>query len=323
MLPMPPAMFVAAYALDLLIGDPNWLPHPVRLFGALAAAGERVLRPLTTTPASEFIAGGVLTLAIAGGSGLGCAWLLATLHQHEPRAAAAVWVYLAVTSMATRSLVDEVRKVGQLLSDRKLPQARKQIARIVGRDTDNLDEGEILRAALETAAESSCDGIVAPMFYLAIGGVPAVIAYKAINTLDSIIGHNDERYRYFGKTAARLDDLANLVPARLTALLIVVSAAFWRLDFKGAWRIWRRDAGKHPSPNAGLPEAAMAGALGVRFGGTNFYGGEPFEYSYMGDGNCPATQLDLQRGLKLVMTCSLLMFALALAWCFHSYGRII
>jgi adenosylcobinamide-phosphate synthase len=320
---MPPALFIVAYALDLLIGDPDWLPHPVRLFGALTAAGERMLRPLTTSPISEFVAGAALTLAIAAGSGFGCAWLLFTLYRHTPGVAAAVSVYLAVTSMATRSLFDEVRKVGQLLRSQNLPDARKQVGRIVGRDTDNLDEGEIVRAALETAAESTCDGIIAPMFYLAIGGVPAAIAYKAINTLDSIIGHNDARYRYFGKTAARLDDLANLIPARLTALLIVLSAALWRMDFKGAWRIWHRDAGRHPSPNAGHSEAAMAGALGVRLGGTNFYGGEPFNYSYMGDGYCPATQLDLQRGLRVVMTCSLLMFVMVLAWRFHSYGRII
>jgi adenosylcobinamide-phosphate synthase len=175
-----------------------------------------------------------------------------------------------------------------------------------------LDESEVARAVIETLAESGSDGIVAPMFYLAIGGVPAALAYKAINTLDSMIGHRDKHYEFFGKFAARLDDIASFIPARITALLLVCAAWTLHLDCRGAWRILKRDGVKHKSPNAGQPEAAMAGALGVQVGGTNFYDGERHDGQYLGDVHAPINDQALRNALRLTVCVSLLMFALCL-----------
>jgi adenosylcobinamide-phosphate synthase len=176
-----------------------------------------------------------------------------------------------------------------------------------------LNEPEIGRAVVETLAESTCDGIVAPMFYLAIGGVPAALAYKAVNTLDSMIGHRDKRYEYFGKFAARLDDLLNFIPARLTALLFVLSAYALGLDWRTAWQVLRRDGAKHKSPNAGRPEAAMAGALSVQLGGTNYYDGEPHYGHYLGNAKRPLDDLALRNALRITASASLLMLVICLS----------
>jgi adenosylcobinamide-phosphate synthase len=197
------------------------------------------------------------------------------------------------------------------------------VARIVGRDTNDLSRSEIIRATIETLAESASDGIVAPMFYLAIGGVPAALAYKAINTLDSMIGHNDSRYRYFGKFAARLDDVASYLPARITAFLILIASFLYRLDFRGAGFIWMRDAKAHASPNAGRPEAAMAGALGVRLGGLNYYDGEPHHGPYFGDAKKTLDQTALRSSLVIVAIVSFLGFLLASAWLCMLQFRVI
>jgi adenosylcobinamide-phosphate synthase len=194
-----------------------------------------------------------------------------------------------------------------------LPTARSRVAMIVGRDTAGLDESQVSRAVVETVAESSSDGIVAPLFYLTLGGVPLAMAYKAVNTLDSMIGHPEPPYTFFGRFAARADDLANLLPARLTALLLVAAAALHRARPGSAWRILWRDGHKHPSPNAGRPEAAMAGALGVRLGGLNTYGGRPAPKPYLGAEFEPPTPAAVRSATRLATTASLLGLALALA----------
>jgi adenosylcobinamide-phosphate synthase len=246
----------AACALDLLLGDPEWFPHPVRGFGFLTSAGERWLRPIARGPVAEFVAGAALTIAVAS-----TGWAMG-----RPKNAA--WqVMLAWTALATRSLLSEAHVVVRALEGDDLELARVRLARIVGRDTAHLDATEISRAVIETLAESACDGIIAPLFWLAIGGVPWAMAYKAINTLDSMIGHREPPYLYFGRFAARLDDGINFVPARLTAMGIVTAAKFQGLQ------VWLRDGNNHASPNAGQSEAAMAGALNVRLGGGNIYEG--------------------------------------------------
>jgi len=232
-----------------------------------------------------------------------------------------VALYFALTTLATRSLLDEARAVRRLLLNSDLPAARRQVARIVGRDTHALDESEVTRAVIETLAESASDGVIAPMFYLAIGGAPAALAYKAVNTLDSMIGHRDGRYEYFGKFAARLDDAANFIPARLTALLFVLAAWALRLDWRGAWRALRRDGAKHKSPNAGRPEAAMAGALGVQLGGTNYYDGEPHYGKRLGDAKRPLDDRALRYALRITSCASLLMFAICLSARFLLFRR--
>src|SRR5260370_4750164 len=281
--------------------------------GRMIKGGEQLLLKVARTPSSEVVAGLLLTIAVVGTFGAGRWKLLLWLQGWNQTLAFAVSLYLAASTLATRSLLDEARAVRRFLVNGDLPSARKQVARIVGRDTKERDEGEVTRAGIETLAESASDGIVGPMFYLAIGGVPAALAYKAVNTLDSMIGHRGKPYEFFGKCAARLDDVMSFVPARLTALLFVPVACTLSLDWHGAWRIMRRDGAKHKSPNAGHPEAAMAGALGVRLGGTNFYDGKPHDGQYLGDAQSPLDHQALRNALWLMVCVSLLMFGLCLS----------
>ncbi|HEY8459585.1 MAG TPA: adenosylcobinamide-phosphate synthase CbiB [Blastocatellia bacterium] len=306
-------LFALAYALDWLIGDPEWAPHPVRWMGRMIQAGENFLRRFIRGPRGEFIGGSLLSLFVVGAFGLGGWFLLEWLGGRNKTIAFVLALYLAVTTLATQSLIDEARAVRRLLLNSDLPAARRQVGRIVGRDTQALDETEVTRAVIETLAESASDGIVAPMFYLAIGGAPLALAYKAVNTLDSMIGHRDERYEFFGKFAARLDDAANFIPARLTALLFVWAAWMLRLDWRLAWRALLRDGAKHKSPNAGLPEAAMAGAIGAQLGGTNYYDGEPHHGPRLGDAKRPLDDLALRYALRMTACASLSMFAICLS----------
>jgi adenosylcobinamide-phosphate synthase len=220
-----------------------------------------------------------------------------------------VSVGLAYTTLAGRDLFDHVRAVSRKLIDGNLVGARHAVSLIVGRDTATLSEPEVVRATIESIAESTADGVVAPLVYLAIGGAPLALAYKAINTLDSMIGHRDPRYIDFGWASARLDDLANWIPARLSAGLIVVAAGLatgqWSRT-KMSWQILCRDGGKHSSPNSGRPEAAMAGALGIQLGGVNFYDGLPHEGAKIGDGTTSLTPDDIDRAIRItVITCGL------------------
>lgn len=309
-----PVLFASAYVLDLLIGDPRWLPHPVRLIGWLITAGEKGVRRVCRGKAGEFIGGTLLTIVVVGTSVFAVTLAIRFVRAYNHTSANIVLVYLSSTTLATHGLIAEVYGVGRLLRGSDLVAARVQVGRIVGRDTDRLNEAEIVRASIETASESASDGIVAPMFYLALGGVPAAMAYKAINTLDSMIGHDDDRYRNFGKFAARLDDVANFVPARLTALLITAAALAVGRDARLAYRMWRRDGSKHRSPNAGQVEAAMAGALNVRLGGLNFYDGEPHFSPLLGDPGTPLTVECLNAALIVVALVSLFAFLLTTCW---------
>ena len=285
----------AAFGLDLLLGDPEWFPHPVRGFGFLASVGERLLRPAARGPASGFLTGAGLTIAVVSAG-----WAIG-----RPKNAA--WqVMLAWTTLATRSLLSEAHSVIRALEADDLELARVRLARIVGRDTAHLDATEISRAVIETLAESACDGIVAPLFWLAIGGVPCAMAYKAVNTLDSMIGHREPPYLYFGRFAARLDDGVNFIPARLTAMGIVTAARFHGL------RIWLRDGSNHASPNAGQSEAAMAGALGVRLGGANTYDGVLHHAPVLNAEGRPPSAKDARTALTLVAAVSGIACGLAL-----------
>jgi adenosylcobinamide-phosphate synthase len=264
----------AVYLVDQAAGDPEWLPHPVRLIGWAITAGEAQLRWPEQSAASELLSGALLTgIAVAASYYLTRTTIVAA-YRLSRLAGWATEVALGWTCVAARNLHQETSLVMEAVGADDLVLARTRLARIVGRDTANLDLAEISRAVIETAAESACDGEMAPLFYMSLGGVPLAMAYKAVNTLDSMIGHADAHYFYFGKTAARLDDVANFIPARLTALAIVVGAALRNASASDAWTIWRRDGCNHKSPNAGQPESAMAGALGVRLGGGNYYGGE-------------------------------------------------
>ncbi|GIW54033.1 MAG: cobalamin biosynthesis protein CobD [Nitrospiraceae bacterium] len=303
-----------AAALDAACGDPRWLPHPVRLMGQVVAWFDDWVRSQCRTPASLRSAG--LLLAI----GLPCSSYAAGWLAIEVGAACGEWigkgvaVVLAYTTLAARDLIDHVRAVERALVSGDLVQAREAVSLIVGRDTRSLDETEVIRATVETIAESASDGIIAPLFYLTLGGAPLALAYKAVNTLDSMIGHRDERYEQFGWASARLDDLANWLPARLTGCLIAAAAGLVTrcLEVMSAsWRILRRDGHRHPSPNSGRPEAAMAGALGVQLGGVNYYGGLPFERPRLGDPQRALAVRDIRLALRITITTSVLGLLLA------------
>lgn len=303
-----------ASALDAACGDPRWLPHPVRLMGRVVAWFDGWVRSQYRNPANLRRAG--LLLAV----GLPCSSYAAGWLAIEVGAAFGEWigkgvaVVLAYTTLAARDLVDHVRAVEQALVSGDLARAREAVSLIVGRDTRSLNEAEIIRATVETVAESTSDGIIAPLFYLTLGGAPLALAYKAVNTLDSMIGHRDERYEHFGWASARLDDLANWLPARMTACSIAASAGLVtrRLEVMSAsWRILRRDGHRHPSPNSGRPEAAMAGALGVQLGGVNYYRGRPCERPRLGDPKRALVVQDIRLALRVMITTSVLGLLLA------------
>ncbi|WP_306535719.1 adenosylcobinamide-phosphate synthase CbiB [Geobacter sp.] len=280
------AVVLAAVLLDLLFGDPRWLPHPVVVMGKLITGLEKVLRRLVT---NERV-GGVFLLLLTVGITAGVAWSVvqgaALIH---PAAGAVVSAILGWTCLAARSLHGESKLVAEALLRGDLPEARRLLSYIVGRDTAELPEPEIWRGAVETVAENTSDGVIAPLLFLMVGGAPLALAYKAVNTLDSMVGYKNERYLRFGWASARFDDLANLVPARLTGLLMVLAAPLARLSGRNAWRIMLRDGRNHSSPNSGIPEAAAAGALGVQLGGTNIYFGKPVAKPTIGD---PLNPLD-------------------------------
>ena len=261
------SVLAAAYLFDWIVGDPEWFPHPVRLIGRGIDEGERVLRRPGQTHAAELAAGGVLTLGMVVVAYLSTAKTIAWMKERDRRLGFVAETLLAWTCLASRSLHDEASAVVNALEKHDIVLARQRLSRIVGRDTQSLSEQEISRAVIETVAESCSDGVIAPLFYMALGGVPLAMSYKAVNTLDSMIGHADDRYFYFGKIAARLDDVANFVPSRLTALGITAAALIEDASPAAALETWRRDGAKHKSPNAGQPESAIAGALQVRLGG--------------------------------------------------------
>ncbi len=309
---MTAAMLGCAYVIDLVVGDPEWFPHPVRGIGKGIAMGESFVRPGHGRPARDLWWGAGVTAAVVLLTAGSAVALLTAARRMHPYVGVAAEVLLAWTVMATGSLRTEASRVLDALEEGNLIRARKQLARIVGRDTNALTESEVSRGAIEAVAESTCDGIVAPLCYLVVGGVPAALAYKAVNTLDSMIGHPDPPYTYFGRVAARLDDVANLVPARVAALAIATAAGLTGDRGGGALCVWWNDCGKHDSPNAGHPEAAMAGALGVTLGGTNHYDGVPSTKPLLGAGTAPATCETARRACRIMMVASFLTCLLAL-----------
>jgi adenosylcobinamide-phosphate synthase len=301
----------SAYILDHLFGDPEWFPHPVRLIGSAISGGESQLRCRGQSSMFEFVAGTALTITVVGSSYWVTASIIRSARRRSWILGSAVELLLAWTCLAARNLEQEATAVTDVLQIGNLTLARTRLARIVGRDTESLDGEEMSRAVIETVAESASDGIIAPLFYMSLGGVPLAIAYKAVNTLDSMIGHADSKYFYFGKTAARLDDTANYLPSRISALAIVAAAKLtgWA-DSQAAWQTWRRDGSKHKSPNAGHPESAMSGALNVSLGGNNTYAGEVIQAQRMGQEFPPATAKKSVQATRLVSVASLLSLGL-------------
>jgi adenosylcobinamide-phosphate synthase len=272
----------SAFVLDLLFGDPRWFPHPVRGIGWLIQRLEPALRRFAKTPKCEKAAGIFLVILVVLPVYVSVHLLITSAFLLSYVLGVTLSILIAYTTLAARGLADAASSVLARLDAGDLAGARQELSLIVGRDTADLDEQEIARAVIETVAENASDGVVAPLFYLALGGPALALAYKAVNTLDSMAGYKNEKYLNFGWAAARLDDIANYVPARITAVLICLSSDILRRlkpagihsPRKGAWRTMLRDGGNHPSPNSGWPEAAMAGALGVRLGGLSSYCGK-------------------------------------------------
>jgi adenosylcobinamide-phosphate synthase len=297
----------AALAVEACVGYPQALhariPHPVVWIGKLIAALERRWNDPSRSEAVRR-ALGIVAMAIVAGSAAAVGYAIQTSAQQLPFGIAIV-VLVATVGLAQRSLYSHVHDVLQPLSREDVPAARKAVSKIVGRDTQELTHSGVAAAAIESLAESFNDGIVAPAFWLAIGGLPGLFAYKALNTADSLIGHREPRWRSFGWAAARADDLANLIPARLAGLLIVLAGG-------GGLRVMWGDAPRHASPNAGWPEAAMAGALGVELGGAATYEGVTHERPLFGTGRRPESA-DLARALQIYLEACVVLWALALA----------
>ncbi|MBF0342907.1 MAG: cobalamin biosynthesis protein CobD [Nitrospirae bacterium] len=301
-----PITLLIAFAVDALIGDPIWLPHPIRLIGKAISVHERLLRRVSKRTDMEVFLGGVLVVSVVGLTYIGMSGVTAFLS-HIFGGYNLFWgisyydVSIGVLgsfAIASNGLISAVLGVGQSLLARDLAQARERLSHVVGRDTQSLKEDGIIRAAIETLAENASDAIIAPLFYFAIGGIELAFAYKAVNTIDSMIGYKNQRYLYFGRIGAKIDDAVNFIPARLTALLICLSAFVLRIsnvvaygackrydnyNFKESIRVLLRDGRKHTSPNAGMPEAAMAGALDVRLGGPSYYAGVLVEKPFIGN----------------------------------------
>jgi adenosylcobinamide-phosphate synthase len=294
------------YLVDRIAGDPEWLPHPVRLMGWSVTKGEELLRRPDQSNDSELIAGAALTVTVVITSYFLTKLIIAEAYGRSKLLSSVTEIALGWTCLAARNLRDEASLVLAALDAEDIPLARRRLARIVGRDTENLDVHEISRAVIETVAESACDGVVAPLFYMSVGGVPLAMAYKAINTLDSMIGHADDRYFYFGKAAARLDDAANFLPARLTAIAIVIVSRLSKANAGDAGKVWLRDRNRHKSPNAGQPESAMSGALGVRLAGGNFYEGEFVPAEPIGEEFPKPQPRHARKAIRIVSTVALL-----------------
>jgi adenosylcobinamide-phosphate synthase len=303
-----------ASVLDALVGDPHRLPHPVRVMGRGISWFDQGIRGVCRGAISLRLAGVCLAVGLPIATFLIVSVIIEEAEGFAEWLGSALSIGLAATTLAARDLWDHVRAVDGLLQAGELPAARRAVAMIVGRDTEGLSESEVARATVETVAESTADGVIAPLFYLTIGGAPLALAYKAINTLDSMIGHRDDRYVDLGWASARLDDVVNWIPARVTALLLIIGACVVTRQperIRNGWRVLRRDGGKHPSPNSGRPEAALAGALGVRLGGTNFYDGVPQDRPMLDPEGREPGQSDIASAAKVMAIASVLGVLLA------------
>ncbi|TKS61916.1 MAG: cobalamin biosynthesis protein [Nitrospira sp.] len=308
-----------AASIDAMVGDPRWLPHPVRGMGCAITWCDELVRRKCRSPGALRTASLSLAVGLPLFVYLLGHWVIDIAGSMSGWFGSVVAIGLASTTLAGRDLWDHVQAVNEQLEQGHLPGARQAVGMIVGRDTERLSEDEIVRATVETVAESTADGMIAPLFYLVIGGAPLALAYKAINTLDSMIGHQDERHFDFGWASARLDDVANWIPSRLSAILLVIATGVVTRNAArviSGWRVLYRDGGKHPSPNSGRPEAAMAGSLGVQLGGTNYYDGVPHERPIMGTGGRQLVPRDIGVASRImVVTCFLgVILAVGILW---------
>lgn len=300
--------------LDLILGDPNYSWHPIRLIGRLIQALEKQIRRwLPKTEQGELTGGILLALGTLLASMLLPAALLAVFYRLHWLAGLCLESVFCYQLLAARSLQTESMKVYHALERQGLEAGRKAVAMIVGRDTERLDEEGVTRAAVETVAENASDGVIAPLLFMALGGALGGFFYKAVNTMDSMVGYRNERYLYFGRAAARLDDVCNYIPARLSAIFMILVSPLLGYSAGGAFRIWRRDSRNHKSPNSAQTEAACAGALGIRLAGNAWYFGKEYEKPTIGDEKRSVEREDIRRANRLMLATALLGAVLFLA----------
>lgn len=308
---------VTVFLLDCIFGDPAWMYHPIRVIGNLISVLEKGLRKLLCSriPASEqekknrreVLAGGILWILTVSLSFLVPAVLLFAAGKVHPAVRFLLETFWCYQIFAARCLVGESRKVYQKLKEDDLPGARKAVSMIVGRDTENLTAEGVTKAAVETVAENTSDGVTAPLLFLLIGGAPLGFLYKAVNTMDSMLGYKNEKYLYFGRIPAKMDDVFNYIPARLTAWFMIVAAFLTGMDGKNAWKIYLRDKRKHASPNSAQSEAVCAGALDVQLAGDAVYFGKVYKKDYIGDAIRKIEPEDILRAGKLMYMTTILM----------------
>ncbi len=307
---------ICAYLVDRIWGDPRSIPHPVILMGHMITWLEKRIRALQLNELQLKWAGLSFPLVLVGGSYLLVWGVLYGLGKIHPWLAWGMEVWLISTTIATKGLADAGLEIFRHLRNGDLEQSRKSLSMVVGRDTATLDEPEISRGAVETVAENIVDAILSPLFYAAIGGAPLAMAYRAANTLDSMVGYKNEKYFYLGWASARFDDLANYIPARIAAVLLVIAAWLKGHRASDCWRVIRRDARLHPSPNSGFTEAGMAGALGIQLGGLNYYQGVPSNRAKLGDPTRSIHAQDILETVKVMKLVSLLFLL------FLTIGRV-
>ena len=313
------AALLAGCVIDWIIGDPLWLPHPVRLMGTMIAGMESRLRQRSRGMGKkgQFRAGAILTVSM-------CIiwWCVpwAAVHWAEQLCLDRAWAlllpaegFLCSLMLAARGLYTESMRVKKKLEEQDLPGARSAVARIVGRDTQNLDAAGVAKAAIETVAENFSDGVAAPLFYLVIGGAPLGLCYKAINTMDSMVGYKNDRYLYFGRAAAKLDDVANYIPARISAFLMMFAALLSGQNAKHAFQIWKRDRYNHASPNSAQTESVAAGALDILLAGDAWYFGKLVKKPTIGENLRTVEAADIMRINRMMITASLIALVLFLA----------
>lgn len=272
-----------AYLVDLVVGDPRFLPHPVIIIGKYISRLEKIIRKIFPKEEQLKKVGILLPLVIVGGTYLVVALLIYGAGLIHDWLAIALEIWLISTTIAVKGLGKAGMEVYQHLKNNNLTEARKSLGMIVGRDTEQLDESEISRGTVETVAENIVDAIISPLFFAVIGGAPLAMAYRAVNTLDSMVGYKNEKYQNLGWASARLDDVANFIPARLTVVALLLVVWIKAFNVRNALKTILRDARKHPSPNSGFTEAGVAGALGIQLGGLNYYGGIASNRAKMGD----------------------------------------
>lgn len=305
---------VLGFALDCAIGDPYSMPHPVRLIGRLISRLETRVRK--RFPEALRFGGFLLAIAVILPSAVIPLIMLAVCYRLHPVIGALAEGVMCFFLIAPKCLRDESMKVCRAAESGELEAARKAVSMIVGRDTDSLDMNGVIRAAVETVAENTSDGVTAPLMYAAIGGAPLGFLYKAVNTMDSMIGYRNEKYRDIGRFAAKLDDVLNYIPSRLTAVIMIFSAYILGMDGRNAFRIWRRDRRKHASPNSAQTESVCAGALGVRLAGDAYYFGELHKKEFIGDPLREIESGDIRRANRLMYASSL--FTLVIGAVFRS-----